>query len=337
VAAHGGGDDESKDGALAALRALPLDLRYQLSQTIMFAEIRAGGRAAAAAGPEHSDYTRAFDAIETLFPGSASTDANPYHGDTSLFFSRIYTLAGGDISLVTPGGLVNVGLATPPAAFGITKQASELGIVAQRVGSISSASYGDFQVNESRVFAADGGDILVWSTQGDIDAGRGAKTAVSAPAPTVTIDQSGNLKTSFPAALQGSGIQALSTSEGVVAGDVDLYAPRGVVNAGDAGIVAGNLTIGATAVLGADNITVSGVAVGVPVDTGGFAAALTGVSAVASSAANSAEQAVTPSRQQTESETPLAAQALGFLDIFVTGFGESCDPKDASCAKDKQQ
>ncbi len=56
-----------------------------------------------------------------------------------------------------------------------------------------------------------------------------------------------------------------------------LAAPRGVVNAGDAGIVAGNLTIAATAVLGADNISVTGVAVGVPVDTGGLGASLAGV------------------------------------------------------------
>jgi len=90
-------------------------------------------------------------------------------------------------------------------------------------------------------------------------------------------------------------------------------------------------------VLGADNISVSGTAVGVPVDTGGLGAALTGVSAVAASAANTAEQNAAPSRQQTQSETPLAAQALGFLDIFVTGFGESCDPSDPSCPKDKQK
>jgi hypothetical protein len=193
--------------------------------------------------------------------------------------------------------------------------------------------YSDLQVNESRVFAADGGDILVWSTRGDIDAGRGAKTAISAPPPVITFDQNGRAITTFPAALTGSGIQTLATSEGQKPGDVDLFAPRGVVNAGDAGIVAGNLTIAATAVLGADNISVSGVSVGVPVDTGGFAAALSGVSAVAASAANTAEESVTPSRQQTESETPLAEKALGFLDVFVTGFGEACDPKKETCDK----
>jgi hypothetical protein len=104
-----------------------------------------------------------------------------------------------------------------------------------------------------------------------------------------------------------------------------------VVNAGDAGIVAGDLTIGATAVLGADNISVSGVSVGVPVDTGGFAAALTGVSAVASSASNAAQDTVAASRGEQASATPLADQALGFLDVFITGFGD-CDPSKEDCA-----
>jgi FlaG/FlaF family flagellin (archaellin) len=78
---------------------------------------------------------------------------------------------------------------------------------------------------------------------------------------------------------------------------------------------------------------VSGVAVGVPVDTGGFAAALTGVSAVASSATNAAQDTVTAGRQQ-ESSTPLADEALGFLDVFVTGFGEGCDPQDEDCEQE---
>jgi hypothetical protein len=216
-------------------------------------------------------------------------------------------------------------------------------MVAQQAGSVTAISYDDFQVNESRVFAADGGDILVWATRGDIDAGRGAKTAISAPPPTVSIGPDGEIRVLFPPALTGSGIQTLATSLGKKPGNVDLFAPRGVVNAGDAGIVAGNLTIAATAVLGADNISVSGVSVGVPVDTGGFAAALTGVSAVASSASNAAADTVGPAREAAETETPLADQALGFLDVFITGFGEpgaegredqrdeQCDPNEEDC------
>ena len=227
---------------------------------------------------------------------------------------------------------MDVGLATPPIAFGITKSPSQLGIVAQGIGNVSSVSYGNFLVNQSRVFAADGGDILVWSTDGNVDAGRGAKTAISAPAPTITFNAQGQVETTFPAALQGSGIQALATTPDVSPGDVDLYAPQGVVNASDAGIVAGNLTIGATAVLGRNNITVSGVSVGVPVDSSGLGASLAGSTSVASSAANAATLAADAGNKT--SATPLAQSALGFLDVFVIGLGEdTCKQDDIDCLK----
>jgi hypothetical protein len=125
----------------------------------------------------------------------------------------------------------------------------------------------------------------------------------------------------------------LATSAGRKPGDVDLFAPRGVVNAGDAGIVAGNLTIGATAVLGRDNIQVSGVSVGVPVDSGGLGASLAGASSVASSASNAAAMAVDSSGTQ-EEKAPIASDALSWLDVFVTGLGEeNCKPDDLECLK----
>jgi hypothetical protein len=202
------------------------------------------------------------------------------------------------------------------------------------VGNVQSVSFSDFEVNESRVFAADGGNILVWSTDGNVDAGRGAKTAISAPAPTIEFDSSGHIVTVFPAALTGSGIQALATTSGVTPGNVDLFAPQGVVNANDAGIVAGNLTIGATAVLGRDNITVSGVAVGLPVDTSGLGAGLTGASSAASSATNAGILGVNPASAAEKAAAPLAETALNWLDVFVTGLGEeNCKPDDNECLK----
>ena len=325
---------KTKADALTAFSSLPLEQQYLLAQQILFDEIRTGGRAAAAPGPTHGDYTRSFTALETLFPKSTTTAApTAYPGSLALYFSQIYTLDGGSISMLTPGGSVNVGLSTPPQSFGISKSPSQLGLVAQSTGDVNSVSYGDFEVNQSRVFAANGGDILVWSTDGNVDAGRGAKTAISAPAPTVTFNAQGQVETTFPAALVGSGIQALATTAGVSPGDVDLYAPRGVVNAGDAGIVAGNLTIGATAVLGRDNITVSGISVGVPVDASGLGASLASSSSVASSAASSAVLAV-DSGDKSKMATPLAENAMSFLDIFVIGLGEeNCKSDDMECLK----
>jgi hypothetical protein len=339
VQAYSGSPVTTKADALALFEGFSREQQYLLCEQIFYDEIRTGGRAAAAAGPGHDDYSRSFLALSTLFPNATTASGADaagavYPGSLSLYFSQIYTLDGGDIALVTPGGSVNVGLATPPIAFGITKSPSQLGIVAESTGNVSSVSYGNFLVNQSRVFAADGGDILVWSTDGNVDAGRGAKTAISAPAPTITVNAQGQVQTTFPAALQGSGIQALATTLGATPGDVDLYAPQGVVNASDAGIVAGNLTIGATAVLGRNNITVSGVSVGVPVDTSGLGASFAGSSAVGSSAATAATMAADVGNNKGETAAPLAQSALEFLDVFVLGLGEdACKPEDLECLK----
>jgi filamentous hemagglutinin family protein len=338
VRAVSGQNVGDKAAALATLRSFESSQQQRFAQQVLFAELRSVGREAARTGS--NDFRAAYAALEALFPGSnpEPNDRNAYAGDLSLFFSRIYTLDGGDISLLTPGGQINAGLATPPAAFGIRKEPSQLGVVAQSTGSIAALSFSDFQVNESRVFAADGGDILIWSTRGDIDAGRGAKTAISAPPPTVTIDENGRTVLRFPAALQGSGIQTLATSAGVRPGNVDLFAPRGVVNAGDAGIVAGNLTIAATAVLGANNIQVSGAAVGVPVSTSGLAAGLSNASSVASGSAQAATSTTDTNTRDRNSKSPLADQALGFLDVFLEGFGaEVCKPNDVECLKRNQR
>jgi filamentous hemagglutinin family protein len=342
VDAVAGARPSSLAQARARFSELSQDLRQRFLQQVLLVELRTSGRNAASADPDlKNDYSRGFAALETLFPGSnpdrKAGEMSPYAGDVALYFSRVYTLAGGDISLLAPGGQVNAGLSTPPSSFGVPKEPSQLGIVAQSSGSIGVLAYTDLQVNESRVFAADGGNILVWSTAGDIDAGRGAKTAVSAPPPVITIDENGRLSVSFPAALTGSGIQTLATSVGVKPGNVDLFAPRGVVNAGDAGIVAGNLTIGATAVLGADNIKVGGVAVGVPVDAGGLGASLQGVSSQSSSASSNMDSVATSNATQ-QPQTGTADDALTWLEVFVLGFGdETCRPDDEDCLKRERQ
>jgi filamentous hemagglutinin family protein len=286
---------------------------------VLFLELQAAGEAGAV-GTEGA-FDHGFEAIATLFPG----DQDIAGGDLSLFFSRIQTLDGGDIDILAPRGAVNAGLA---ATFAGAKSPSELGIVAQRDGDIRAVVQDDFLVNRSRVFALDGGDILLWSSEGDIDAGRGAKTALSAPPPRVTVDESGNVIVEFPPAIAGSGIRAAVSTAGREPGNVYLFAPAGVVSAGDAGIgSAGNLTIAATEILGADNIDVGGISIGVPVDTQGLAAGLTGVSNVAADAARSAEQSAAETGSAGDN-TPLADQALGFLEVFILGFGGDDDEED---------
>ena len=334
-----GATDLDKAQALAALQAMPADDQAPLLQQLLFDELRTGGRAAAAAGAGHGNFTSAFDALEALFPGSTAAEAqnDPYSGDILLYFSKIYTISGGDINLLAPGGQINVGLAVAPTAFGVSKAASDLGIVAEQQGSINMVSYGDIDVNQSRVFAADGGNILMWSTQGNIDAGRGARSAISAPPPTITIDPSTGLVTEvFPNALTGSGIQALSTTPGISPGAVDLFAPHGVVNANEAGIVAGNITIYAVQVLGTNNISFSGTAVGVPVAVTGVGASLAAASSSGAAAAGVGESSVTQS-STSQNQAPQAQAALNWLDVFVLGLGEAqCAPDDLECIKKQQ-
>jgi filamentous hemagglutinin family protein len=314
--------------------SLSTQLQDSFVNQVFFELLQIYGSAEAASG--NGDYSGAFAAITTLFPGAnpnlAKGEKNPYVGDIDLYFSRIYTEQGGNISLLAPGGEINVGLALAPSSFGINKLANQLGIVAQTTGNVDAFSYTDFQVNQSRVFAADGGDILVWSTDGNIDAGRGAKTAISAPALNVVYDANGQPTVTLRAAIAGSGIQALAATPGVSPGNVYLFAPHGVVNADDAGIVAGNLTIAATAVLGANNITVSGTSVGVPVTVTGVGASFAGASATAGATANVAEGFNAAAAGA--SNTPVADAAMSWLDVFVTGLGEeNCRPDDIECIK----
>lgn len=328
----------SAAAAKQAFQSLSPQLQDLFVDQVIFAEITTQGTKAVSSGSK--DYTAAFAALTTLFPAANPldpADQSTRYGDIELYFSRVYTLAGGSISLLAPGGEINVGLAQPPGSFGIAKTPDQLGIVAEGVGDVNALAYKDFQVNESRVFAADGGNILVWSTDGDIDAGRGAKTAISAPPPTITVNANGQLVVTVSPALTGSGIQALTTTPGKTAGTVSLFAPQGVVNANDAGIVAGNLVVGATAILGANNITFSGTAIGLPPPTPALGASLAGATSTAAGASSAAQTAFADASRSSASKAPLAESALSWIDVFIIGLGdESCKPEDAECLKRQQ-
>jgi hypothetical protein len=293
--------------------------------SIFFNELLLSGREANAA--PKVGFSRGYAAIDALFPGSR-TQSSPFEGDLTLAFSRIYTLGGGNIDLFAPGGLINVGLANPPASLASTRSPSQLGIVAQGAGDVNIFSRGDVLVNQSRIFTLGGGNILIWSNQGSIDAGRGSKSAVSAPPPAVLVDAQGNVTLSFSGAVAGSGIRTIQVDPETPPGNVDLVAPQGTVNAGDAGIgAAGNINIAAQAVIGLDNIQFGGTSVGVPSAISNIGAALSGASSAASSTTNATTATAAGATADRQG-------ALAWLDVFVTGLGEeNCKPDDIACLK----
>ncbi|MNT27248.1 Filamentous hemagglutinin family outer membrane protein [compost metagenome] len=177
-------------------------------------------------------------------------------------------------------------------------------------------------MNQSRILSfvpevtKQGSDQIIWSTVGDIDAGRGAKTLRVPSAPEVSTDLDGVTVIREKSDMSGSGIGTVGD------GDVDLVAPRGTVNAGDAGLrVAGNLNIAALQVLNADNIQVKGETKGLPVIASVNIGALTNASAAAAQATAAAQDAV-------QRERAAARQALASVfTVRVLGFGNEPAPE----------
>jgi filamentous hemagglutinin len=109
-------------------------------------------------------------------------------------------------------------------------------------GDISIFTDGNVDIGISRIFTLRGGNQIIWSSTGNIAAGTSSKTVQSAPPTRVVFDtQSADVNTDLAGLATGGGIGVLATTAGVKPGDVDLIAPTGVVDAGDAGIRAGNL------------------------------------------------------------------------------------------------
>ena len=89
----------------------------------------------------------------------------------------------------------------------------------------------------------------------------------------------------------GAGISTLDPIPEVPKGDVDLVAPLGTVDPGEAGIrVSGNINIAALHVVNAANIQVQGESKGIPVTATVNTGALTSASSAASSATQSAQE-----------------------------------------------
>lgn len=281
---------------VGAFRALPRAEQRELLFAILFNELKESGSAASASA--NKDYSRGFAAIATLFPEATT------RGDIATPVSVVKTVDGGSIALLAPYGDINAG-----ATFRtLEKKPDDLGVITGNGGDIDIFLDGDLQVNRERVFALQG-DLLVWSSNGSIDAGKGAKTVTSVPDPIVTFDANGNAVVTFPPAVDGSGLNAVNAY---------LFAPRGAINAGDAGIrTSGNLTLGAVEVIGTDNIDVGGFSVGVPAS----ASAPTSVTDAGSLSSSASSMAEDSTSGVGDGNAGQSNETLGMLSVEVVGFG----------------
>jgi filamentous hemagglutinin family protein len=299
--------------ALAMFDGLGPEQQRVFLRQVYYAELREGGR-------EYNDtssgrfgsYLRGRAMIATLFPDKGADGKEIERpGDIIMFGgSGVRTNFGGDIEMMAPGGQIVVGVqgeVPPPSA----------GVLTQGQGDIRLFSEQSLLLGLSRIMTTFGGSILGWSEEGDINAGRGAKTTVLFTPPLRTYDNYGNVRLAPQVPSSGAGIATLNPIAEVAPGDIDLIAPLGTIDAGEAGIrVSGNINLAALQVLNAANIQVQGEATGIPVAVSVNTGALTSASSAASAVANQAAQLAERSRPQVRTEIPT------ILNVRFLGFGE---------------
>ncbi|MBE7500446.1 MAG: filamentous hemagglutinin N-terminal domain-containing protein [Verrucomicrobiales bacterium] len=159
-------------------------------------------------------------------------------GDLDMFSSKISSLNGGDITVLAEGD-VRVG----SRDFTVSDAAAR-GIFTVDPSSVTVIARGDINVNGSRIAAYDGGDILVRSLDGNVDAGSGGTgaatvekidvdpetRAIRAYAPT--IPGSGILATSFPRSQDPNFPASVNH-----VGNILVETPRGDIIASAGGVV----------------------------------------------------------------------------------------------------
>ncbi|ULH06446.1 filamentous haemagglutinin family protein [Alcaligenes faecalis] len=306
----------SIDEARAYFDGLAPEQQRIFARLVYFAELREGGREYNDAdGPRTGSYLRGRHAIAALFPEkNAAGEAIVYQGDLLIYGDAgIHTNLGGDVHVLTPGGSQTYGIEGPSPG-------GTAGVITRGEGDIHMYSLGSILLGQSRIMTAAGGDILGWSAEGDINAGRGSKTTLVYAPPRRMYDAFGNVEVTPDVPATGAGIATLNR------GDVDLIAPLGTIDAGEAGIrVAGNVNVAALHVVNADNIQVQGDAKGIPVVAAVNTGALTSASAAASSAASAAQESVARSRAAARQNLP------SIISVQILGFGnESPQPSGAS-------
>jgi hypothetical protein len=147
--------------------------------------------------------------------------------------------------------------------------------------------------------------------------------------------QTADVKTDLAGLATGGGIGVLAAVEGVPAGDIDLIAPKGVVDAGDAGIrSSGTLNIAAVQVLNASNIQVTGTSTGVP-SAPVVAAPNLGNLSVASNTVAATNGAANEMSKKPQTQ-PAAEEAPSVISVEVLGYGGG-DALPADSAEDRKR
>jgi filamentous hemagglutinin family protein len=335
---HSGSDAQSVtpvysvDQAWQRFQQLPEEAKAIFVQQTLFRVLTQVGKDYGDEGSSFAGmYSRGYDALNTLFPASLGYTANGTEGGTNgasktmstgdldIRGSTIQTQRGGDISIVAPGGQALLGSASAPPVVvdpngKVLAGPNTQGILTLQQGDISIFTDRSTLLAQSRIFTEQGGDVVMWSSNGDINAGKGAKTNSEIPPVRYLCTVDAWCLQDPSGQVAGAGIATLQTVPDAPEGSVYLMAPRGTVDAGDAGIrVSGNLVIAAAHVANADNVQVKGDSVGLPVVQSVNVGALNAASSAASAATKAAEDVARQQQADSRDRLPsiISVQVIG--------------------------
>nr|WP_258187439.1 filamentous haemagglutinin family protein [Trinickia symbiotica] len=334
---------QQKVGTLSAgeawkeFQALPPYVQQLFAEQVLFSVLtQVGEDYNNQSSPYHDQYARGYQAINALFPASLGYTANNLGGGTNganklintgnldMRSTTIQTQEGGNISILGPGGQALVGSTSAPpeivnGAGQVVAGPGTQGILTLEQGDINIFTDQSVLLAQSRIFTEQGGAMTIWSSNGDINAGKGSKSVADTPEPQYVCDVNHYCTVDARGDVTGAGIATLQTIPGAPASNANLIAPRGTVDAGDAGIrVSGNLNVAALHVANVDNIQVQGKSTGIPVAQAVNTGALTAADSAASAASQMAQDIVKNSASG-------IGQRRWTISVQVEGFGDSAD------------
>jgi filamentous hemagglutinin family protein len=152
-------------------------------------------------------------------------------GNLTMLTSRIVTIAGGDLTVNSVGGTLDLGTQD----FFIPNDGDAYGIYTTGLSDVRVIAHGDVNINGSRIAAYNGGDVYVESSYGNVNVGSGGNAYVNVPLvggaySSAQVYGSGIVAVSLPAAYRPAGGAMLP-------GDITVTTPRGDIISSLAGIL----------------------------------------------------------------------------------------------------
>lgn len=223
----------------------PLVQRKFLLANVYFNELQAPSRPDGPSYLQYIRGYRAVDTLFPSSLGYTANDlggtnnggARVNTGNLDLRLATIQTTRGGDVTILGPGGdailgsvvrtsaqaarrayqpaildgIEPAGLRPTPTGASYTVPVLDIpigyeGVLTLRGGSIRGFTDGDFRLNQSRLFTQQSGDIALWSSNGDLNAGQGPKNAANVPPIVVRVTPNGFAEVDSAGAVTGAGI-----------------------------------------------------------------------------------------------------------------------------------